>query len=484
MKIRVKITITIALTLFAIIFLTIFVFTQLFIVDNRNSLLLDIAQQNKKLTTFAENNFTDPEEAILFFKETDYLSRIENIIESRIIIADSDLEVLINPMDIENEDFKDLIVSGKQLRRFFTFEDLFMLTSDSNLGKLYFAEINGSNYYISDQEFKVENSTFISIFLKKQTELAIPPVRYLLNIFLIFLLAGLISLIVGLILGRNITEPVMKLSRSVGLISNGDYSENIRIKGYDEISILAKNINIMKSKIQKSHDSLKEFTYMLSHEIKNMITSINGYAVGISEGVYSTEQEINEALNIIKSKTKDLENITESLLMLSKIENRIIEVSRKEIDIKDIADQIIGLYEIDLDKNNLRIKKDYDLPPDLILIHDRYLVQTVISNLINNAIKYSSSDSEILIKISLAGENVIFSVSNLGPEITKDESDKIFNMFYRSKKYEFKNIKGFGLGLAISKKIASILGATLDFASEEKINTFIFKIPKNQPEIS
>ena len=70
-----------------------------------------------------------------------------------------------------------------------------------------------------------------------------------------------------------------------------------------------------------------------------------------------------------------------------------------------------------------------------------------------------------------------FSVSNSGFGITGDEKDKIFNMFYRSKKYEFKNIKGFGLGLAISKRIANILGAGLDFESAGNINTFIFRIP-------
>ena len=347
-------------------------------------------------------------------------------------------------------------------------------------GKLIMADIKNNRYYISIKEFPVKDKNDLSIFLKKQTELALPPVRYTIEMLLIFVLAGLISIITGLVLGKNISTPIMRLNRSVSRISNGDYSENIRAMGKDEIGILARNVNIMKNKIQRSQESLKDFTYMLSHEIKNMITSINGYAVGITEGVYSTEEEINEALDIIKNKSKDLENITESLLMLSKIENRIIEISKEEVNFEKIINDLLKLYEPELGRNRLKIKKTFAIMPETKHFSDKYLIQTVISNLINNAIKYSNTESEIIINSVSDDESVIISVSNSGPDITEDEKYKIYNMFYRSKKYEFKNIKGFGLGLAISRRIAGILGADLDFDSKKNINTFIFKIPLNR----
>ena len=233
------------------------------------------------------------------------------------------------------------------------------ISSNNNFDKLIYSQISGSQYFISIQEFQISSQSLISIFLKKQDEIVLPPFSYAIDMLLIFLIAGLISIITGLLLGRSISGPIMRLSKSVGRISNGDYTENITVRGSDEISILASNINNMKNKIQRSQDSLKEFTYMLSHEIKNIITSVNGYAVGISEGVYSTEDEINEALNIIKSKTKDLENITESLLMLSRVENRLIELEKKEIKIENIVDDLIKLYEPELTRNKLTIKKTY-----------------------------------------------------------------------------------------------------------------------------
>jgi signal transduction histidine kinase len=477
MKIQDKITITIALTLFIFIFITAFAFTQLFLVNNRNNKLIDLAQQNIKLTTFTENNFPDIEEAIDFYKKGDYLTRIENIYDTKIIITDPDFKILISPLNIENRDLKEILLTSKEIRRFFTFNDILLLIRESDFGKLFYTQIGDKNYYVSIQEMNIGQDSLFSIFFKQNTELTIPPLRYLLNILLIILIAALISIIMGLILGRNISRPISKLNRSVDRISNGDYSENIKASGYKEISILAKNINIMKNKIQKSQDSLKSFTYMISHEVKNMLTSINGYAVGISEGVYSTDKDIKEALNIIKNKTRDLENITDSLLMLSKIENKIIDLSREEIEIKNIIDEILESYETVLDKNNIRIKRIYDIEKEPRPKSDKYLIQTVISNLINNAIKYATSDSEVMIQVNSDKKNLIFSVANKGPGISDEEKDKIFNMFYRSKTRDFKHIKGFGLGLAISKKISNILNADLDFKSDNDINTFIFKIP-------
>lgn len=477
MKIQDKITYTIAVILFIVSFMTALTFTQLFVINDRNARLTELAQQNKKLAAFIENNFTRPENAVVFLKDTDYLDKIESIIGVKVIITDSGLKTIINPTDFSSNDLQNLVSSSKQVNRLLTIPELFTLSSRAELGKMIYANIKNSKYYISIQEFSIAEKDFSSILLKRQNEIAIPPVRYLINLLLIFLIAGLISIIIGLVLGRNISGPILKLNRSVGRISNGDYSENITVKSTDEIGILARNINIMKNKIQRSHESLKEFTYILSHEIKNMITSINGYAVGISEGVYSTKDEVAEALNIIKNKSKDLENITESLLALSKIENRIIEVSREKIDITGIVDELVKFYEQELERNRLKIIKSYSLSEDKVLLSDKYLVQTVISNLINNAVKYSSADSEIKISILTDARSVIFSVSNKGYEISEEEKDKIFNMFYRSKKYDFKNIKGFGLGLAISRKIAAILDAGLDFNSNADINTFTFKIP-------
>ncbi|MCL5070093.1 MAG: HAMP domain-containing histidine kinase [Actinobacteria bacterium] len=470
-----KIIFITAITLFVIIFITAFIFTQLFVNNNRNIQLQELAVQNNKFILFIENNYNNNKELLDFIKDSGNIKKLENIIGTKIAIIDANLDILLNPLGLPGSNFKDLLLSKRQIGRFFTLPILKSIRNNSS--KLMDFEIAGNKYYVSVNKFILDDGEYYSLFFKKSNEITIPPVRYFMNLIFIFIIAALISIITGIMLGNNISKPILKLNKSVSKISNGDYGENIDIKSYKEINALARNINVMKNKIQKSQDSLKDFTYMLSHEIKNMLTSINGYAIGINDGVYSTQQEIDDAIKIIINKTKDLENMTESLLMLSKIENKIVELSKEEINIESTVDDLLKLYEPECTKNNLRISKFTNLKPDLKLFSDKYLLQTILSNLINNAIKYATPDSEIVVNINSNENFITLSVANEGYAISEDEKDKIFNLFYRSKKYDFKNIKGFGLGLAIAKKISGILGARLNFKTSGKINTFKFEIP-------
>ena len=473
-KIRAKITYTIAITLFFIILITTFIFTQLFITNNRNMHLYELSSQNKRFTEFIENNYDNIKVAINSLKISNSFKKLENIIGAKITIIDENQNILLNPLGLSNENLKKIIYSDKDVRRFLIFSTF---TNRKNyFGKLVDFEITKKRYYTSIYEFKINDIKYYSIFLKKQSEIEIPPAKYFLTFLFVFMIAAVVSILTGVFLGRHFSNPILKLNKSVSNISNGNYDENINIKSSDEIGILAKNINTMKNKIKRSQDSLKEFTSMVSHEIKNMLTSIHGYTVGIKEGIYKTSDELKNALNIIITKTKDLENITNSLLMLSKIENKIIEIAKEKINIEKILENLIKLYKPELIKNKLNIEKIINLSNNIYLYTDKYLLQTILSNFINNAIKYSEKDSTIKINVYTRNKYMIFSVSNKGYTVPKDEKEKIFKMFYRSNKFDFKNIKGFGLGLAISKKIASFLNAKLKFKTTNNINTFSLEI--------
>lgn len=294
------------------------------------------------------------------------------------------------------------------------------------------------------------------------------------------LLALMISYFAGFFLSKNISGNLIKLSSYVKKITAGNYDEKIKINTADEIEDLAENINLMKDKIRISQLSLKEFTSTVSHEIKNMLTVIQGYSEGIKSGIYKDKEEINSALHKIITKTRDLENLTNSLLLLSKVENKFIELRKDKINPMEIIDELIETYKSQLYINKLKIIRKVDLKDTIQVTSDKYLLQTILSNLINNAIKYSLPDSNIEISLTStanrSSKHLVFSVSNEGLEISKEDKEKIFKMFYRGDKAEFYNIEGYGLGLAISHKITSYLNASLDFKSEGKLNTFILRL--------
>src|SRR4030042_5021297 len=104
MKISDKITITAALTLFFVIFITAFSFTQLFLVNNRNTQLSNLAVQNKKFIEYTKSNFDDQNKVIKYLQESDYMLKMESISGVKVLIADRDLNILINPLNTGSDD--------------------------------------------------------------------------------------------------------------------------------------------------------------------------------------------------------------------------------------------------------------------------------------------------------------------------------------------------------------------------------------------
>ena len=473
MKIRDKLTNYIALTLFIIIFLASGIFTSLFVFNDRNSKLIDLTIQNTNFSEGLLKNYSSVHEALMdpaFFL---IVRGYEGISGTRITLIDKNFDIILNPYGLTKVDAQKLVASNSILRGFFN-------NKTDNLEKIVNYNLTNKQYYVSVYKIKTGTLDLFSAFFKEKKDLDVPPVRYFFALSLLFVAALLISYFAGFILSKNISGNLIKLSGYVKKISAGDYDEEIIIKTRDEIQDLADNINLMKDKIKISQYSLKEFTSTVSHEIKNMLTVIQGYSEGIKSGIYQGKEEIGEALHKIISKTRDLENLTNSLLLLSKVENNFIEIRREEVNPIEIVEELIETYENQLFISQLKIVKNINIDNEIRLKGDRYLIQTILSNLINNAIKYSIPNS--IIQISLSNENsrnikhIVFSVSNEGLEISNEEKGRIFKMFYRGDKAEFYNIEGYGLGLAISHKIATYLKAALDFKSDGKINTFILRM--------
>jgi len=476
LKIRDKLTNYIALTLFIIIFLASGIFTTLFVFNDRNSKLIDLTIQNTNFSEGLLKNYSSVDEALMdpaFFL---IVKGYEGISGTRITLIDKNFNLVLNPYGLTKVDAEKLVTSNSILRGFFN-------NKTDNLEKIVNYDLTNKKYYVSVYKIKTGTLDLFSAFFKEKKDLDVPPVRYFFALSLLFVAALLISYFAGFILSKNISGNLIKLSGYVKKISAGDYDEEIIIKTRDEIQDLADNINLMKDKIKISQYSLKEFTSTVSHEIKNMLTVIQGYSEGIKSGIYQSREEIGDALHKIISKTRDLENLTNSLLLLSKVENNFIEIRRDEINPIEIVEELIETYENQLFISQLKIVENINIDNKIRLKGDRYLIQTILSNLINNAIKYSMPNS--IIQISLSNENlrnvkyIVFSVSNEGLEISNEEKGKIFKMFYRGDKAEFYNIEGYGLGLAISHKIATYLKAALDFKSDGKINTFILRMNLN-----
>lgn len=225
-------------------------------------------------------------------------------------------------------------------------------------------------------------------------------------------------------------------------------------------------------------DRLKSaFLANMSHEIRTPLNAI----VGFSELLAYTDdpEEKSEYNEIVQENNKLLLQLISDILDLSKIEAGTLDYKITEIDSNEMCHKIARSYEVN-ENTKVPITFNRDLPR-LFFNSDERRLKQVISNFINNAIKFTT-EGEISIGYEMADENFIrFYVKDTGVGIAKDKLDQVFDRFVKLNAYD----KGTGLGLAICKSIVEHLGGTIGVDSELGVGSkFWFTHPYKAPEVT
>jgi signal transduction histidine kinase len=233
-----------------------------------------------------------------------------------------------------------------------------------------------------------------------------------------------------------------------------------------------------ESKLLKKVEDLKQnFISLMSHDLKTPVAKIAGI-VDILKRQCPREATIQKNLNLITDSTKELNRFLSSILDLTKIESQNLNLNRKSKDVtKTIVEVLKGLsYEAE-QKN---IKLENDLAVLYPIQYDEALLKRVISNLVENAIKYSGESSTVKVKTWDDNDWVYVEISDNGVGINKNDINYIFEKFYRVKNDASHSIKGTGLGLYLVKYFVELHGGTIQVDSEKGQGTrFLILLPNS-----
>ena len=232
----------------------------------------------------------------------------------------------------------------------------------------------------------------------------------------------------------------------------------------------------------KELDKMKsDFMAAVSHEFRTPLTSIN---MGIDilrqklMGPLTNTQE--ELLNASKQDCERLTKLVRELLQLSKLESGKIEMREEIIETRKIVEST--LHPLDLPFKEKGVALHYSIAPDLPnLIGDEQQFTWIISNLVNNALRYTNTGGTVEIVAVPDGDNVLFQVKDTGRGIPKEHLGKIFDKFVQVKQTLDSTPGSVGLGLAIAKEIVEMYGGKIWVESElNKGTTFSFRLPAAQ----
>lgn len=222
----------------------------------------------------------------------------------------------------------------------------------------------------------------------------------------------------------------------------------------------------------------RKFVSNVSHELRTPLTYIQGYTEALLDGMAEEPQDKDKYLNIILDETLRLKRLVNELLDLSLIESGNIRLRKDEISITRVIERVINKFAAVAAKNNINFILNLEKLPRITVDEDR--IEQVLINLIDNSLRHSPQNSNIIIsaKKSNGGENIVVSIEDEGKGISEDELPFIWERFYKTDKARTRDDSGTGLGLAIVKNIINLHGGKVWAKNrKQKGAAFYFSLP-------
>jgi two-component system phosphate regulon sensor histidine kinase PhoR len=219
----------------------------------------------------------------------------------------------------------------------------------------------------------------------------------------------------------------------------------------------------------------QEFVANVSHELRTPLTSIRGYAETLLEGGLHDRDHREGFVSVIREQAERLTAIVDDLLSLAELERPGATPRREPFDLREVADRQVEAARARADKAGLAVS--LAAGPAVPLEADARLIEQVIANLLDNAVKYTERGS-IEVRAGTSGGQAWCEVQDTGPGIPQEDQPRIFERFYRVDKARSREKGGTGLGLSIVKHIVLLHGGTVSVKSQlGQGATFRFDLP-------
>ena len=274
------------------------------------------------------------------------------------------------------------------------------------------------------------------------------------NVLLFAVVILAISIVFGIALSFAYSAIIIRVSRpyleALQKVAEGDFSVRIEDSPVFANLNLAKNFNYMVSQLESVETLRENFVSDFSHEFKTPIVSIAGFAKLLKDPTLNAEQR-NEYLDVIIDESNRLVELSESVLLLNRLESQ--EITKEQYQLDEQMRQCVLMFEQQCEAKGIELNVDLQ---DHVSISSNYkLMSQVVVNLLSNAVKFTDSGGTITVTCKTKGLNVLISVADTGCGMDEETKSNIFNKFFQGDTSH--TTPGNGLGLSIVKKIVELL---------------------------
>ena len=298
------------------------------------------------------------------------------------------------------------------------------------------------------------------------------------NLLILIPILIVLSITGGWFLARRSLSPIENITRTTQKITASNLNKRlVPTHTGDEVDELANTINLMLGRIEDSFVRIAQFTSDVSHELRTPVAALK---TG-TEVILSKERTAEEYRDLLENNLSTLERMTRmisDLLELSRSDSGTSILHLKSFSLGNFLNELQNKFRLISETKNINILNN-ELP-DIQIEGDKDLLRRVFSNLLDNAIKFTSHGGSISITLADRGNDVVTCIKDTGIGISEEHLEKVFDRFFRVDSSRSRDTGGTGLGLNICKNIVELHKGKIQVKSKTAVgSTFEVVLPKS-----
>lgn len=284
-----------------------------------------------------------------------------------------------------------------------------------------------------------------------------------------------LALLMSYLMTKRVLRPLLQMTQMANNLSAGNFNKRVEVVSADEVGQLGTAFNRMADKLENLETLRRTMVSDLAHELRTPLTNLRGYFEALSDQVLPPT---TVTFQMLEQETLHLVNLVDDLQQLAKADAAKAFLHKKDFPLSKLIDQLLPMFQLRLHSRSIQLKIKIE-PEDLQLLADFDRMLQVLTNLLDNALRYTPPGGEVTLSGAQRDLSVEIAVINSGEEIAEGDLPFIFERFYRADRSRSRHQGGAGIGLAIVAQIVAAHDGQVGVESAPGQTRFWIKLPRS-----
>jgi len=286
--------------------------------------------------------------------------------------------------------------------------------------------------------------------------------------------SALVALVLAAVSSSRLLRPIEMIQRATRRLAEGNYAERVPLPRESELASLASDVNTLASVLEETESRRMLLISEVAHELRTPLATIKGYMEGLLDGVFPADTEIYAAT---AREAGRLERLASDLSELSRSDENRLALELQDLNLASVVIEVADRLRPQFDDGGVALV--ITSMPDLAVEADQDRMAQVFTNVVGNALTYTTSGGAVTVKGEVEDRGVKIAVTDTGKGLTSEQLDSVFERFFR---VDRSVAGGTGIGLTIARNIVRMHGGDIRATSPGlgEGSTFTIEIPQSK----